>query len=116
MNERKKLGKWGEDLACDFLVKKGYKVIGRNFYCQDGEVDVIAQKGSELWFIEVKTRRSTFCGEGEECVDWVKEGKMESAALKYLEDKVIDPASWQLGIISIKILSKGRVTIRFLII
>ncbi len=50
------LGKKGEDLAVSYLLKKGYKIVARNFRYQKAEVDIIARKEAILAIIEVKTR------------------------------------------------------------
>lgn len=52
---RKKLGQDGETLACDYLKRKGYKIITRNFRCRNGEIDIIAQDKETIVFCEVKT-------------------------------------------------------------
>lgn len=52
----------GEDLACKYLVRKGYKIIERNFRKKYQEIDIIATNNSILVFIEVKTRRSDSFG------------------------------------------------------
>lgn len=52
------LGKYGENYACEWLEKSGYKVITRNFAARFYEIDVIAIKGSTIAYIEVKTRNS----------------------------------------------------------
>ena len=44
----------GEDKACEFLKKQGFKLIKRNFHSQFGEIDIIAKKDGILHFIEVK--------------------------------------------------------------
>lgn len=49
------LGNKGEDIACQFLSKKGFEVIERNHLRPWGEIDIICKKGKELRFIEVKT-------------------------------------------------------------
>ena len=53
---RHNLGQTGEDIAEIYLVKKGYKIIERNFSCRQGEIDIIAKYKEEVVFIEVKTR------------------------------------------------------------
>lgn len=55
-------GSWGEDLADKYLKKQGYTLIQRNFRCKLGELDIIAMDGSDLVFIEVKTRRNQHYG------------------------------------------------------
>lgn len=52
----------GEQLATDYLLKKGYKILERNFRKNYGEIDIIALDGDILVFIEVKTRRSAYYG------------------------------------------------------
>lgn len=52
----------GEDAACDFLTKKGYRIIERNFRKGYGEIDIIALDHGILAFVEVKTRTSSVFG------------------------------------------------------
>ena len=54
----KNLGTLGEDAAADFLKKKGYKIIERNFRCKYGEIDLIVTKDEFIVFIEVKSRKA----------------------------------------------------------
>jgi len=56
MAQHNKLGKKGEQLAVDFLLKNGYKIVVRNYIYQKAEVDIIARKGDILAIVEVKTR------------------------------------------------------------
>lgn len=51
------MGKAGEAYAANWLQKQGYRVLARNWRCRYGEVDIIAQKGETVAFVEVKTRR-----------------------------------------------------------
>jgi putative endonuclease len=54
--EKQKVGKEGEDFACRFLKKKGWKIIERNFRRTYGELDIVARSSdSTLVFVEVKT-------------------------------------------------------------
>jgi putative endonuclease len=56
------VAKLGEELACEYLIRKGYKIIERNFREKYQEIDIIATQNSVLVFIEVKTRRSNSFG------------------------------------------------------
>ena len=53
-----------EEIAIQYLLQQGYQVLERNYRCRFGEIDLIAQDGSTLAFIEVKTRRSQKFGPG----------------------------------------------------
>ena len=54
-NSTKERGKQGEDRACEYLIKEGYKIIERNWRTKGGEIDIIAMKDEVLVFVEVKT-------------------------------------------------------------
>lgn len=64
----KETGKKGEDLAVDYLQHHGYKIIERNFQKRYGEIDIVAQEGDTLVFVEVKTRRGSKFGSAVESV------------------------------------------------
>ena len=53
--DKKEIGQIGEDIACKFLVKRGFRIVDRNYLKKCGEIDIVAQKGSLLHFVEVKT-------------------------------------------------------------
>ena len=66
MTAHNQLGKKGEDLAVEFLLKKGYKIVARNFKFQKAVVDIIARKVNVLAIIEVKTRSTPDFGNPQE--------------------------------------------------
>ena len=78
-------GQWGEGQACRFLKRKGYRIVERNFRCRGGELDIVAEKGDTLCFVEVKSRRSTLLGRPAEAVTTQKQRRMRSAAAFYLQ-------------------------------
>jgi putative endonuclease len=51
-----KIGELGEDIACKYLAKHGYSILERNYTKKWGEIDIIAEKNSTLYFIEVKSK------------------------------------------------------------
>ena len=54
-SETQKIGEIGEEVACKYLINKGFTVIERNFTKKAGEIDIIARKGNEIYFFEVKS-------------------------------------------------------------
>lgn len=60
MSDSHDLGRKGEDAAAEFLVKKGYKILKRNWKAGRPEVDIIAEDSNYIIFIEVKTRTEDF--------------------------------------------------------
>ncbi len=53
--EKQRIGQIGEDFACQYLEKNGYKVLERNYLKKWGEIDIVAKKGNKLHFVEVKS-------------------------------------------------------------
>lgn len=78
------IGHWGESLAAEYLQKKRYRIIGANYRCRMGEIDLIAEKGKYLVFVEVKLRRSCAFAEAREFVDRHKQERILTAASLYL--------------------------------
>ena len=70
-------GKAGEIYASRYLIKKGYRIIEKNYRCRFGEIDIIAEKNNVIHFIEVKTRRSLHYGAPEESIDPKKINKLK---------------------------------------
>jgi len=60
MGKHNEFGKEGEQIAVDFLLKKGYKIRCRNYRYLKAEIDIIAQKGNILAIVEVRSRSSDF--------------------------------------------------------
>ncbi|MDE7407833.1 MAG: YraN family protein [Muribaculaceae bacterium] len=57
MSETSQLGVWGEEIACQTLISKGYAIIARNTRIAHIEVDILAMYGNRIVVAEVKTRR-----------------------------------------------------------
>ncbi len=68
MAKHNELGKKGEQLAVDFLLKNGYGIIDRNYRFDKAEVDIIARKADVLAIVEVKTRSTTDFGDPQDFV------------------------------------------------
>lgn len=80
----KDTGSLGEEIAVAYLKQKRYLIVERNYRKRFGEIDIIAEDGETLVFVEVKTRKSTRFGSPFEAVDSRKQKKMTQAALAYL--------------------------------
>jgi putative endonuclease len=78
-------GQRAETRAITHLRKQGLKLIGRNFRCRYGEIDIIMQQSDELVFIEVKMRSSSHFGEPFEYVHSRKQAKIIKTAKIFLQ-------------------------------
>lgn len=79
------LGTRGEITAWSFLEKKGLQILEKNFRCPLGEIDIVAQQGRRVRFVEVKTRTSERYGAPEEAVTLTKQKKIIRLAQWYLK-------------------------------
>ncbi len=79
------LGKKGESLAVDFLLKEKYRIVARNYKAEKYELDIVAIKDGMLVFVEVKTRSTDRFGEPEESVGYQKEHHIAEAAEHFME-------------------------------
>ncbi len=83
-NNHIKIGKEGEKLAADYLIKNGFEVIKRNYRYRRFEIDIIAKKGDTLVFVEVKTRSANYFGEPEEAVADKQAAQIMEAAENFI--------------------------------
>ncbi|MDR1593117.1 MAG: YraN family protein [Prevotellaceae bacterium] len=84
------LGKQGEQQAADFLREKGYSILDLNWRYQHKEIDIVAEYGNELHFVEVKTRTSAVWQDINEIVGATKQKNMIAAADAYIQQNDIE--------------------------
>ena len=83
MAQHNELGPWGEDLACEKLVREGYAIMERNWRMGHYEVDIIAMKDNRIVFAEVKTRSDDYC-DPMDAIDRKKIAHMAASADVYM--------------------------------
>lgn len=84
MENKQSLGKSGEELAARLAIESGLTIITRNYRCSKGEMDIIARDGEVLVFIEVRTRRSSYRGWGEESITSQKAKRLQTVAAYFV--------------------------------
>ena len=104
------LGKKGEDVASNYLVGKGLKIIERNFRAGHGEIDIIALDGNVLVFVEVKTSKSNAFGHPVLWVDEKKQRIIGETAEAFIYQNNYDECDCRFDIIAIE-QKKGLYTI-----
>jgi len=105
------LGTHGEQLAAEFMKNKGYTIFEKNYRVHHtGEIDLIAQKGDEIVFIEVKTRSSTQYGYPEEAVDYWKAKKISKSMRHFLHIHSLHDSYIRFDVISVYINEKNNIT------
>ncbi len=107
---RRQLGDFGEQVATAHLQRHGYRILERKWRCQAGELDLVAQQGEQIVFVEVRTRRSTMHGMPEESITLHKQHRLITLAYTYLEAHNLgDTTAWRIDVVAIDIDGGGRV-------
>jgi putative endonuclease len=82
--ETNTLGKKGEDIACEYLLKKRLEIKERNWRYKNAEIDIIALDGKELVIVEVKTRSAAIYEEPRDSITPQKIRFLVNAAEEYI--------------------------------
>lgn len=84
--DNKELGRFGEQTVCRYLESKNCRIVCRNYCIRGGEIDIIAEDGTHIIFVEVKTRRPDSMVGGLEAVTKNKQRLVIRAAERYIYD------------------------------
>lgn len=100
-NYNKSIGNMGEMLAANYLTKRGYKILDRNFRCKHGEIDLIGKDTNVISFIEVKSRYTTSYGLPREAVNFIKKKHIYSTAKYYIYKKKLFDYNFRFDVVEI---------------
>lgn len=109
MQNHRQQGKRGEQIAANFLTKKGYRIVARNFSSKLGEIDLIATYKETLIFIEVKSRTNLDFGEPYEAVGTHKLRSIANTGRFYALLHPMLPHIQQIDVVSIRITAEGNI-------
>lgn len=101
-------GKRGEELAAAYLAKAGYMIIERNYRCLFGEIDIVAQEGETLVFVEVKSRTSEAYGDPQLAVGRRKQQKLSRISVHYLAERRLSHRPARFDVVAVKLLPAGH--------
>lgn len=107
---RRDLGMLGERIARGFLEGNGYSIIETNYRCPEGEVDIVAQIGDTLVFVEVRTKSSRRYGTPEESITPLKKQRLRAVAAHYGQNRPNLPSAWRIDVLAIQMGRNGRVS------
>ena len=99
---RRHTGAAGEDAVAAWYTVGGYEVVDRNWRVREGELDLIAQRGSLVVFCEVKTRRSEAFGAPVEAVTARKQARIRQLAVQWLTAQHVRPRDLRFDVASVK--------------
>lgn len=107
VTSRKALGDFGERVAAYRLESEGMRIVARNVRTRGGEIDLIAEDGADLVFVEVRTRRSVR-GAAAESLSPVKLRRMWQCAMDYCETNALPPECARIDLVSIDLGPDGE--------
>ncbi|MFP3974660.1 MAG: YraN family protein [Dehalococcoidia bacterium] len=111
MTHRSKLGRFGEKVAGGYLRRHGYKVLQTNYRTRAGEIDIVAQKGEYLVFVEVRTKRDTDFGTPEESIRQSKKEKLAALAELYIQShESYSSMPWRIDVVAVEVRQDGKVS------
>ena len=100
-------GARGEDQAVDYLSKKGYRILERNFRFERGEIDIVAEDNEVLVFVEVKARWNKSYGDPEDAITMHKRTQIRTVAEGYLFKHNIDGKECRFDVVAIEYQKNG---------
>lgn len=103
MYYKQETGKNGEEIASKYLESIGYKILDRNFNCNQGEIDIIAKDKNEIVFVEVKTRTNRRYGLASEAVNKIKKKHLLRAIKYYIYIKGYEKCFIRIDVIEVYI-------------
>ena len=106
-DDRRGLGRHGENLAARHLAARGYEILERNWRCGAGELDLVARDGACLAFVEVRTRRGQELGSPEESITAAKQARLINLAETYLQEYEW-PGPWRIDVVAVEMDVRGR--------
>ena len=95
-------GQGAEVLASDFLAGQNYRILARNYRVKMGEIDIIAQDGDTVCFVEVKMRRTTRFGNPFEAVSSHKMRKIIQVAWHYLKAEKLERSKARFDVVAVR--------------
>jgi putative endonuclease len=108
--KRRDTGRLGEELARDFLKKRGFRILETNYRCPEGEIDIIARQKDCLVFVEVRTKTSQQFGSPEESITRAKKRRMVTTAQHYRQSHNRQLPLWRIDFVAVELDKKGKPT------
>lgn len=102
MSYRQSLGRWGEEIAAEYLSRLGYEILERNFRTPYGEIDLVTRIEGVIVFVEVKTRASKAFGRPEEAVTESKQVHLLDSAQSYLQTIPEFDGDWRVDVLAVE--------------
>jgi putative endonuclease len=114
MAAKDEVGRYGEDIAVRFLATTGLTILGRNWRCPQGEIDIVALDGDDVVIVEVKTRRSGAFGPPAEAVTREKLARLRRLAAAWLAQEERGFDGVRIDVVAVEVASVGAARVEHL--
>jgi putative endonuclease len=108
VDDRRRIGAEGEARAAAYLARRGYRIVERNVRSGGVEIDLIAQRGPHIVFVEVKTRRTTRYGSPEAAVDARKQARLVQGAYAWIHTHPSRHRRVRFDVVACNVVGSGR--------
>jgi len=106
-SSRASLGRAGEDAAAALYLRRGFRIVARNWRCRFGELDLVVERAGLFVICEVKARRGSRFGGGYEAVTWAKRKKVRTLADAFLQRNAFEHARVRFDVASVWLGPRG---------
>jgi putative endonuclease len=106
--KRHHTGRRGEELAREFLKKRGFDILETNYRCHEGEIDIVARHRDCLVCVEVRTKTGQQFGSPEESVTPAKKRRMIATAQHYHQTHDIQLPLWRIDFVAVELDKRGK--------
>src|SRR5688572_26953511 len=103
---RRRFGDFGERVAASHLEAKGYQILERNWSTREGEIDLIASRGTDLVFIEVRSRHGRDLGTPEESITGRKATHVRAVLAAYVQSHPDAPPNHRIDVVALELDAK----------
>lgn len=108
--QRRYLGIKGENIAVNYLQRKGFRILERNFRCRLGEIDIVALHDGYLIFVEVRTKSNIKYGLPQESVTVTKMNKLRRLAQFYLTQRSFKKLNVRFDVVAVNCARETKIT------
>ena len=105
---RQERGRDGEEIAAEYLRQNGYRILARNYRCPVGELDLVAEQGDSVVFVEVRTRRAGCMVRPEDTVNRTKMRHVVRSAEHFLSSTAREDRPWRVDVVALEVDHAGR--------
>lgn len=109
LSPRSRLGRSAEIAAAAELGRRGYRIVASNYRCRHGEIDLIAQEGDSLVFVEVRCKRTGEFGSPAESITAAKRRKLIATAQHYLNEQAAEDVNCRFDVVEVRPV-RGKLT------